>query len=366
MMKNVFDLFKLAEKSPVATSLRDFWNVNKMTEDGVLYSDKAIGFMFEIGGLDGSFLSSDQRMSLHTDWRSLLRLSSDEEIQIVFRKRVEFAQWIEDQVAQAFLSENSYGRRILLERLADQVSQMDQDQPKLLSQKTILTFWTREKLDLEAVEEKRQLVESQLRSFGFYAQSLTKNQIISEINSSAQDLSVTELQEPEWPYLKIEAGQIQVNGDIFRGLEMTQLPESYSEMGMIQAITDLPYPIDLCLRIKGKDSRPIISRLERKRNLLNAQRSNKSSPSPQIESQMEQIDQVLRDLADRSESIFEMTMTLGMRFPQHLASLHRKSLANLMRVGSQMDFCDFDEVSLGTFDAYLECIPGFTGKNLRT
>jgi conjugal transfer ATP-binding protein TraC len=31
-----------------------------------------------------------------------------------------------------------------------------------------------------------------------------------------------------------------------------------------------------------------------------------------------------------------------------------------------MDFCELDEFTLGTFDAYLECIPGFKGENIRT
>ena len=365
-MRNIFEFFNLKGKAPLPFSLRDFWNVSRITEQGIIYSKKATGFMFEAGGLDGSFLSSDQRKLLHDDWRTLLRLSPEEEVQIVFRKRVEFTRWIEDQFNQIYLSDNPYGRRILLERLSDQVSRMGEDQPQLLSQKIIITFWTREELDEDAIEERRQLVQSQLRAFGFFIGILDKDKIITEINCSVQDLSVTELQQPEWPHLRIEAGHIQVNGDNFRALEMTKLPESYTELGMIQALTDLPYPIDLSVRIKGRDSRPIISRLERKRNLLNAQRSNRSSPSPQIESQMEQIDQVLRNLADRSEAIFEMTVTLGLRFPQHLVSLHRKALASVMRAGSQMDFCDFDEVSLGTFDAYLECIPGFSGKNLRT
>lgn len=358
-------IFRCKKKEAAALSLGDFWNVSSIGENGILYSENRAGYMFQVEGLDGSFLSSNEKEALHNDWRSVLRLAPGEELQIIFRKRVEFSRWVEDQLSKAFLADNAYGRRILLDRLANQVSQMSQDEPRLFSQKIIVCFWTKELLDEESLEEKKLLVGSQLSSFGFRAHCLDKAGVGREINSSAQNLMSSEQQEPEWPSIKIEAGQLQIDNDRFRALELSKLPESFTELGMIQSITSLPYPIDLCVRLKALDTRPIISRLERKRNLLYAQRANKNTPSPNIESQMEQIDQVLRSLADRSESIFEMQVTVGLRFPHELASFHRRSLADIRRAGSQMDFCDFDESTLGTFDAYLECVPGFSGKNIR-
>ncbi len=354
-------------KKPAPTFLARFWDVHEISSEGLMSAKARRGFMFEVDGIDGSFITSEQFKSLHHDWRSVLRLSPGEELQIVFRKRVEFAAWVEEQLSQSFLSKNSYGRRILLDRLADQVSQMSQDQPRLLSQKIIVCFWTDEALDKDALGEKRTLIRSQLSSFGFGAHALDRTRIEKEIYVSAQDLVASEHQEPEWPGLKIEAGQVRINNrDRFRALELTKLPESFTELGMIQSITGLPYPMDVCIRLKARDIRPIISRLERKRNLLHAQRSGKSSPSPSADSQIDQIDQVLRGLADRSEGIFDMRLTMGLRLPEELASFQRKALADILRSGAKMDFCDFRECTLGTFDGYLECIPGFAGKNLRT
>ncbi|MCB9024815.1 MAG: DUF87 domain-containing protein [Bdellovibrionaceae bacterium] len=355
-----------SKKSKKSFILSDFWDVTEVSESGILKTKNRFGFIFEVEGLDGSFLSPEQAETLHNDWRSVLRLPTGEEMQIIYRKRVEFSKWVEDQLSQAFLSNNSYGRKILLDQLADQVSQMSKEEPQLLSQKIIICYWTKDLLESEDLEEKRQLFIAQLSAFGFQVNCLDKVKIEREINISTQDLNSSELQTPEWPSIKIEAGQLFVNDDIFRSLELNKLPESFTELGMIQSITQLPYPMDVCVRLFSREANPIISQLERKRNLLNAQKTSKNSPSPVVESQMDQIDQVLRSLADKSESIFEMKMTVGLRFPKKLASFHRKALADVLRSASQMDFCEFVECTLGTYDSYLECIPSFTGKNIST
>lgn len=346
-------------------TLKDYWDVTLIDEQGFLYAPKRRGFVFEAEGLDGAFLSGDQFKRLHQDWRGVLLFAPGDELHFIFRKRVEFARWVEEQLGQAFLSETSYGKRILLDRLADQVARMSQDQPRLLSQKILLTYWTDELLDGAELAEKRRLLLSQLSSFGFGFRALNRVQIESEINVSAQDLSSTESQEPEWPALGLEAGQVIVNGDHFRALELVKLPESFSELGMIQSITRLPYPMDICVRLKARDIRPVIARLEKKRNLLNAQRGPRRSPSPDNDSQIEQIDQVLRSLANQSESVFDMQMTVGLRMPPHLATFHRKALAHIARAAAKMDFCELEECTLATFDAYLEAIPGFRGTNIR-
>lgn len=364
-MMNVLDYFRPKPAKPEEPTLAGFWDVKQITPAGFLHAEDRRGFMFEADGLDGSFLSADQLTALHGDWRSVLRLQPDEELQIVFRKRVEFAGWIEDQLRQAMLSNNAYGRRILLDRLSEQVERMSEDEPRLLSQKIIICFWTREELDETGLREKRVLMRAQLAAFGFGVHELERDGIEREINVSAQDSRSSESAEREWPALHLEPGLIRIGEDRFRALEMTKLPESFTELGMIQAITRLPYPLDVCVRLNARDVRPIISRLEKKRNLLNAKRANRNAPSAPIENQISQIDDVLRSLAARSEGVFDMRVTVGLRLPPELASFHRKALANLVRAGGNMDFCDFEETTLGTFDAYLECIPGFRGQNMR-
>jgi len=362
-MKSIFQFFKKQNVKSPALSLADYWAVNSVTDEGFLHKKNSTGLVFEASGIDANFLSSSQLESLHQQWRSALRMSPGEEMQIIFRKRVEFSKWVEEQMNQAFLSDNAYGRRIILDRLAEQVSQMSQEEPRLLSHKIIICFWVPESVDVSSLNEKKNLIESQLNSFGIQVKSLDKAQIEKEIYISAQDLSSSEQQEAEWPLIKIEAGHLNINEDIFRALELSQLPESFTELGMIQSLTSLPYPLDLCVRLKARDTRPIISRLERKRNMLNAQRTSKNSPSPNVDSQIEQIDYVLRDIAEKSESIFDMNLTLGLRLPKKLASFQRKALAVITRAAAQMDLCIFEESTLSSFDSYLECLPGFSGKN---
>ncbi len=346
-------------------SLSDFFVVERVSEEGLLFAGRAKGFMFELSGIDGDFLEPDQVETLHQQWRGALRLQPGEEMQVIFRKRVEFAAWVEEQLNQAFLAENAYGRRIVLDHLADQLEQMSHDEPRLLQQKILVCFWTPEDLTEEELEEKRFLVESLLSAFGSQVKPLNRRQIATEISVSAQDLKASEHSEPEWPDIEIHASHLKINGDSFRGLELAKLPESHTELGMIQSLSRLPYPMDIALRLTAKDSRPIVSRLERKRNLLQSQRAAKSSPSAQLDSQVEQIDQILRDMADRSESIYEMKLTIGLRFPENLSSLQRKAVAVTMRSASQMDLCELEETTLGNFDSYLECIPGFSGRNVK-
>lgn len=345
-------------------TLGQFWDVTQISDEGLIHSKTHRGFVFEAEGLDSSFISDDQAASLHRDWRSTLRLIQGEELQIIFRKRVEFAQWVEDQLSLSFLAENSYGRRILLDRLLDQVAMMSEKEPRLLSQKIIVCFWTPETLSDEELTEKRITVRSQLRSLGFNVKILDREQIEREINICAQDLSASEKQDLEWPQLKIEAGQIKINDDQFRALELTKLPESFTAFGMIQSITSLPYPLDVSVRLKARDMKPIVSRLERKRNLLQGHRAKKQSATN--ESQIEQIDQVLRSLADNSESIFDLQVTIGLRFPTDLSRVQRKMLGNILQMAGKLDFCEFEETTTGTFDSYLECIPSFRGKNIKS
>src|SRR5690242_13563852 len=102
------------KKSESTPSLRDFFDVQEITKEGCLIKDGRIGLMVALEGIDGSFLAPQSLERLHNDWRSSLRLFPGEELQITFRKRVEFAQWIEHQLEQSFLSDSHYGRQLLL------------------------------------------------------------------------------------------------------------------------------------------------------------------------------------------------------------------------------------------------------------
>ena len=142
-----------------------------------MFSAKRSAFMLELEGLDGAHLSSDQLNNLHNDWRSVLRLNPDDELQIIFRKRVHFTAWIEKQLSQAMTAKNAYGRRILLNHLSEQIERMSEDQPQLLSQKIIACLWINEKVDSEILKERRDLFRAQVESCGFRARVLNRKQI---------------------------------------------------------------------------------------------------------------------------------------------------------------------------------------------
>lgn len=360
------NIFGSNQKSDATVpTLAAYWDVKEIFDDGLLATAKRSGFVLEAEGLDSAFFSAEQMNSLHDEWRSILRLQPGEEIQIIYRKRVLFADWVETQMKQAMLADSRYGRRLLLDRLADQVELMSEDQPRLLSQKILICFWLNEKVEGEDLAAKRGLMRSQFQSMGFAVRVLNRAEIEQELNVSAQDLHGVEASIPEWPAIAIEAGQIRINQDRFRALELTKLPENFTELGMIQALSELPYPLDICVRLIARDAQPVVQRLERKRNILNAQKGSRNSPSPQLASQIEQIDEVLENLAVRSEGLLDLQMTVGLRFPPELAAFQRKALASVARAAARMNFCEMEETTVGTFDSYLECIPSFRGKNIK-
>ncbi|MCB0390899.1 MAG: DUF87 domain-containing protein [Bdellovibrionales bacterium] len=362
-MMNFFNIWKHKNRT---NTLVDYWGVSRISEDGFIEKEHKMGFMFKLDGIDGTFLEDDQLMSLHREWRSALRMNPGEEIQIIFRKRVELQDWVEEQLKQSFLAENTYGRRILLDRLADHLMKISKDEPQILSQKIVVCFWCNKESDKEILKEKRSLIYSMLNVFSNRAYILNKTEILNEINISSQDLTCLDEQGLEWPEINIDASHIQINEEKFRALELQKLPENWTELGMIQALTLLPLPLDISVRLIAKDSRPIISSLEKKRNMLSSKKGYNKLPSAFVDSQLEQINEVLKSIAENSEGIFDFKMTIGIRVPKKLGAFQRKAMSTILRMSSQLFFCEFEECTLHTFDSYLECIPSFSGKNIQS
>lgn len=347
-------------------TLREMWAVEKITDSGCLFAKKKCGFLFKSSGVDISFSGVEQLEQLHRKWRATLRLAPNEELQFIYRHRTDFDDWVEKQLQQSFMAENAYGRRILLDRLAASMEMMGSEVPTLISSQIAVCYWTFEAMSEKRLLERRLAVQSKLSQFGPKFRSLNRIEILKEIYLSASDSRASSKHEFEWPAIQIDTGRLCIENDYFRAAELKQLPESSTRFGMIEALTKLPYPLDVSLRIKGRDSRPIVAKLERKRNLLQARRGQKNSPSPTIDSQIEQIDEVLRSLADSSDQIFDLSLTVGLRLPRELKAFQQRALAKIIWSASQMDFCELEETDIGTFDAYLECIPTFHGENIRT
>lgn len=334
-------------------SLRDFWPVDEVRDDGIIVAKDRIGFLFDLTGLDAALFTEEQLNRLHQRWRATLSLSPGDELQIVFEKRVEFAEWIEAQLRQAFLTENTYGRKVLLDRLAAQVSKMSQDRPQLLSQKITACYWCDKARGVSDWAGRRRLVHSQLENFGFKVRTLDRKAVERAVNPQG-----------EWPEIHLDVGSLNVEGERFRAVELVRLPESRTQLGMIQALTRLPYPLMVGLRLRAVNPRPIVRRLERKRNILKAQQGAQNAA--EVESQSDQLNQVLRGLADRSETIFEMSLVAGLSLPSTAETFQRQALNEIVRAALQMDFAEFEEATLHSFDCFLECRPALRGQNIKT
>ncbi len=349
--------------------LSDFLEIQNISEEGFLFKRNQYGFMFVLDGIDISFFSSEKQSQLNREWRGLLRLEPSEELHLVFRKRVAFSDWIEKQLNQAFLGKNKYGRRILMERLAFQVEKMSRDQPGLINQKIIATYWkstdhlNKLRQNHETLLESRNLIREQLTAFGFRAECLNRERIKSEIHASIQPLEASECQIKTWPKLEIDPDRIKIDTDYFKALEMVSLPENETHLGMIQSLSSMPYPLDISLRLRGLDQKPIVNHLERKRNLIRGKMHQR--PSADLTSQFDQIESILKNLADRAESLFKVSLVCGLRFPANLSIFQKKAISSLRRSGSQLDFAELEETTISTFDSFLECIPGSQGKNIK-
>ncbi|PIT99306.1 MAG: hypothetical protein COT74_09890 [Bdellovibrionales bacterium CG10_big_fil_rev_8_21_14_0_10_45_34] len=346
---------------PKAFSLKDFWPVNEVAEDGTLGAKKCSGWLYSVDGIDTSFFTDQKINQLHNLWRTAFHFEAGEEIQIIYRKRVHFSDWVESQLENSLLSENKYGRQLLLSKLASELSEMSEDLPQVSSQKIIVCYWSPGNSGRQGGNEKRLLMLSALRAMGLNARVLGKEEVLKEINSSAQSLQKSEDLQNEWPHIEIRPGHLKIDGDVFRSVELTKLPEAETHLGMIEAITSLPYPIDLSIRLKIKQTQPVSKSLEKKRNLLASKRGNKDLQK--IESQIRQIDEILRILAENSENIVAIQANVGLRMPESLGVFQSRALGHIVQAAAKMNFCEFEESAIGTFDSYLECIPTFRGKN---
>lgn len=348
--------------------LEDYCSAREITEEGILLANSRQGFILECEGLDASFLSREDCQYKNSSWRSLLSLSSNEELQIIYRKRVEFEEWVSDKLKQTFANQHQYARRIALDRLMSQIEDLSSEPPRILSQRIFLVYWLVESLKKgksNHLKDTRQHLCSKFQDFGFRVWPLHKNEILREICVSAQSTLASKDAPPEWPRIEIEPDQIKIDTDVFRAVELSKLPEDYTEFGMIQTITSLPYPMDICLHLKGKEHKPVVDRLEKKRNLLKAKLSANQSRAEECETQIDQIDQILRELADRSEEVFDLSLTVGFRLPEKYPSFQRTALSSLLHSRSPLGFAEFEELTLSNFDAYLESIPSFSGRNLK-
>jgi hypothetical protein len=355
--------------SKATNSLQDFSDIISVSDDGrVLFKDSRVGFMMKVGCLDGSFFDESTWTRLQEQLRPLLFLEESEELQFCFRKNCDFESLIEKKFYELGLTKNEFTRKLLLKDLNYLIEQIDFDNPKVLTSSLVLTYSVNakdkeEKTLEEALESRRLHIERIFRHQGVTAQKLDRDAMMLEIARVSSGVRYTQSSDVlnEWPSVSISPREVRINDQIFRAVVLKQLPENYSEMGMIQALTELPVPFDLCVRFRGQNSAALKKRLKRKKNVLLGFAQQRSSGDPETQMRYQEIEHLLQRLSDSHDTLLDMTLTLGVRSHQSHDVLARKALTEIFGAESRMGHLSFEEASLSTFDCFLETIPGCRG-----
>lgn len=363
-----------AQRKPISQSLEDFSPTKEIFEDGFyLDHDGSEGFALRIKGIDPiSFTQSDWE-ELHEKWRSLLWLSANEEIQVVFRKHTNFESVLKGKLDDLNLLRDKLRKRLYWNQI-DELIQSIRNQSQIFESSIILTYrkftgarpsmQKRSEVSLhkKELEDRLQTLQYQLEEMGLPSEHLKKKEIEKAIFQSlncSSYISSPSLSE-EWPDIEITPQSLKVDGDNIRTLYLNKLPEEYSELGMLRAICQLPFSFSLGVRLRGKKIGPVKKRFERKRQIFFGMASKKATGDPASEVQFREADELLRRLSEQNDSLLDMTFTISLRGQDEL--LLRHCLNAIYSAQSSLHQLEFAESPINAFDCFLETIPLFYGR----
>lgn len=354
-------------------SFESFQPIAAIDAEGfILDRDGSEGFMLACDGLDGALLEGAEWESLHEKWRNFLSLKPKEELHIVFRKTSDFEDYFEKRLQELTDIHGEFSKKVFWKQIAELFESIGEDhifettllvsyriaahtKPSLKSAASTIPW------NLEELHSKRDQLKLQLEAMGLQVRILSKEEMEQAIAKAAngRHYLASEGLTNEYPEISITPERLTVNGETFRALTLKSLPESHSEMGMIQAITSLPIPLELSVRFRGKDIEPLKKRFERKRQILFGLATRKATGDPASEAKFKETDQLLRRLNEQNDHLTEMTFTLGLRGKNDL--FLRRAVTTILNTQSALQQTEFEETKLSTFDAYLETIPWFYG-----
>ncbi len=355
-------------------SFESFQPIASIDTEGFIFDrDGSAGFMFACDGMDGALFESAEWENLHEKWRNFLSLKPKEELHIVFRKTSDFERFFEKRLHELTDLHGEFSKKVFWKQISELFESISEDhifetslfvsyrkssnaKPSLKTSSSSVVHNT------EELQAKRESLKLQLEAMGLQVSSLKKEEIEEVIARAANGrhyLSSDDLTN-EYPELLISPERLTVNGETFRALTLKSLPESHSEMGMIQAITSLPLPLELSVRFRGKDIEPLKKRFERKRQILFGLATRKATGDPASEAKFKETDSLLRRLNEQNDHLTEMTFTLGLRGKNDL--FLRRAMTTLLNTQSTLQQTEFEETKLSTFDAYLETIPWLYGQ----
>ncbi len=349
-------------------SLEDFLTIRSINDDGIVIEDNAIGFALTCDGVEASLFEVQEWNNLHERWRAFLTLQKDEELQVIFRKTSDFDKIIERKILEIEESSGSFGKRIFWSQISNLFDQINSDQ---IYETSLIICYRKynvsssERLarsENEAISAKRDYLLQQMEAMGLNPKLLNSAEIWQSIFRAANgrnyvdDIDLS----PEWPKINISPTEVSINEDVFRSLTLKSLPESFSELGMIRAITNLQFPLEISVRYRGRDIEPLKKRFERKRQILFGLATRKATGDPASEAKFKETDSLLRRLHEQNDSLCEMTFTVGLRAKNPI--ILRRMLTALTNTQGSLHQAELEETRLSTFDSFLETIPFFKGR----
>ncbi len=351
-------------------SLADYWDLVALEDAGVVHQEKGrSSVVFEIQGVDPLFYSANDWDNLAASWRPLLRLNPGEEVQIIFSKTCDYERLIEAKMSELELTKNPAARRLIMKRMNQFLSEIDPKNPLFFSSQLVWVFSKTydEKDSLEVrtqnILQKRSEWEQILNERSIKANPLSGLRIQSLVASRANGPSYisTEDAAESWPEIDIFPSDIRINEDRLRALHLQTLPERFSQMGMMLALTTIPATFDLTLRFIGKDAKELYGRLDRKRRVLFGMNSRRQAGDLEADARFQELDSLLGRLNQSNDCLLSFGMTVSLRATADYEYLQRWALNEFLNAQSRLGFMEFKEPYLGAFDCYLESLPTFRG-----
>lgn len=355
------------------SSLQDFWGLKTLSPEGILIFEKdRAAFVFEISGIDPMFYGESDWSSVSDAWRSITKLDPNEEVQIVFSKTCRFDLLIEEKLKELELADNPAARRLLMLRLNSFLGEIDPKDPKYFSTKI---YWTHSisvpksespQSDAQIISQmldKRNEQLNRLRDKKLGARILNGDEVKRLVVQQAQGQSYLASDDSvaEWPSVDIGAAQLQVGDETIRCLHLKAMPERFSQMGMILALTTIPASFDLTLRLVGKSAKDLYAKLDRKRRVLFGMQRTKKAGDLEADARFQELNDILSRLNQSSDSLLSMGLTVCVRGPKSSDYIQRWTIQEIIQSAHRMGFSEMSEPYLGTFDCFLESLPSFRG-----
>lgn len=363
-------MFKKDNKS---SALVDFWNLECMDPLGIVHlKDGSSSIVFQIRGVDPYFYSSSEWEHLFAGWRRLLKLNPGEEVQILFSKSADFETLVDKRFQELDLVKNPFSKTMMLKSINMLLADVDPADPRYFRSSLYWvyskSFKKEDSIELRTRTMKQKIAEwdQLLNEVNLQASSLNEEQIMRAVMKAAHLNSYIDLPEgvKDWPAVEIFPSEIKVNDTSFRSLSMQTLPERFSQMGMILAITSIPASFTLSMRFKGENVQDLYDKLDRKRRVLFGILSRKKAGDLTADARYQELNDLLQRINTSSDALLSFGLSIGVPGRSGNDYLQRWTINEIINAQAKLGFAEFREPYLTAFDSYLETLPTFKGERM--